>query len=264
MKKLLALTLLIAASLSLSASITLTPTAVDTGYCEASYSCKVTATGGTAPYTYTVSSGTLPSGLKIAKATGVISGIVHLHNDTSITFVVTAHDKNNAQGFRSYTMYIVNKVVTWEQNVAAWANVGNTPPTYSQVYNTYRTSLNNVMYSENTTSVIIPYGRNFTSPGGAATFHLGAGKSQYFNLRMLGTYGYSNIKGDSLSMNIKYTSLAGHTSNVYIDSTKVNILAHDSIRINAVRLQLAGLPSDSTGLTSGQLYKSGNTLKIKY
>lgn len=40
----------------------------------ASYSTAITVSGGTAPYTWSVSAGTLPAGLSLAAATGVISG----------------------------------------------------------------------------------------------------------------------------------------------------------------------------------------------
>ncbi len=122
--------------------ITISPSALDTAYCKTFYSLTVTASGGTKPYAYTVSSGTLPAGLNLAKSTGNISGTVNLTNDTSITFTVRATDKLGATGTRSYTMIIRNKVLTWQQLVSAWSLQPNTFPSYSQVYDTWRNSAN--------------------------------------------------------------------------------------------------------------------------
>ncbi|WP_415583667.1 putative Ig domain-containing protein, partial [Janthinobacterium lividum] len=42
------------------------------------YSATLSATGGTAPYTFSVSSGTLPAGLSLNGATGVLSGTTNV------------------------------------------------------------------------------------------------------------------------------------------------------------------------------------------
>jgi hypothetical protein len=54
--------------------ITVSPTSLANGLQNLSYSQTVTATGGTAPYTFTVSAGTLPTGLSLSP-TGVLSGV---------------------------------------------------------------------------------------------------------------------------------------------------------------------------------------------
>jgi hypothetical protein len=138
MKKFLSiLTFLIVANATFAA-ITFTPTAIDSGYCKQTYYCKITATGGTAPYAYTVTSGSLPSGLKLDKASGVLSGILNYTRDTSITFTVQAKDKKNVTGTKAYTMYITNQVVGWADIVGYWQNIPNTFPSYGQIYNTWR------------------------------------------------------------------------------------------------------------------------------
>lgn len=138
MKKLITiLSLIFIAQVGLAA-ITFTPATIDSGYCETAYSCKVTATGGKAPYVYTISAGVLPTGLTINKSTGRISGIIHFQSDTLITFTVRAKDALNATGTKEYTMYITNKVVTWSDIVSYWQNVPNTFPDYTKIYNTWR------------------------------------------------------------------------------------------------------------------------------
>jgi hypothetical protein len=61
-------------TLTLRSTPTITTSTLDVGTVGAAYSDTVVAAGGAAPYTYTVESGSLPPGLSLAAATGVISG----------------------------------------------------------------------------------------------------------------------------------------------------------------------------------------------
>jgi parallel beta-helix repeat protein len=60
-------------SLANSGSLTITPTSVPSGTVGATYSFALAANGGVTPYTWQVTSGTLPSGLQLT-TTGVIAG----------------------------------------------------------------------------------------------------------------------------------------------------------------------------------------------
>ncbi|MVA23104.1 putative Ig domain-containing protein [Agrobacterium vitis] len=87
------------------ASGTLTAATVGTAYSET-----VTASGGTSPYSYAVSSGTLPSGLTLNTATGSISGTPTTAANTS--FTITATDANGATGSASYSLAVTEPSVT--------------------------------------------------------------------------------------------------------------------------------------------------------
>jgi len=65
------------------------------------YSHTVTATGGTAPYTFVISAGALPPGLTLNAVTGVISGTPT--SGGGATFTVQATDVNGNTGSRAYT-----------------------------------------------------------------------------------------------------------------------------------------------------------------
>lgn len=57
------------------------------------YSCQVAVTGGTAPYTYAVTTGTLPAGLSLDGSTGLISGTPTTSGTSTFTVTVTDSSK---------------------------------------------------------------------------------------------------------------------------------------------------------------------------
>jgi len=57
------------------------------------YSSRLTATGGNAPYKWSLSSGHLPRGLHINRSTGAISGKPSKHDSGTYTFTVKVADK---------------------------------------------------------------------------------------------------------------------------------------------------------------------------
>jgi hypothetical protein len=85
--------------------ITLNPTTLPAGMTGIAYSQSVTATGGTAPYAYTVSNGALPSGLTLNSANGAITGVPLQAG--LFTFTIRATDAAACPGARQYTMTIV-------------------------------------------------------------------------------------------------------------------------------------------------------------
>lgn len=76
-------------------TISVLPTTLPSGTLGSIYSTTLTASGGTATYTYTLTSGTLPTGLTLTNA-GVISGTPSGANGT-YTFSVKVVDANNCE-----------------------------------------------------------------------------------------------------------------------------------------------------------------------
>ena len=70
----------------------------------------LTADGGTQPYTYKVSSGTLPEGMNIAPATGVISGTASRAG--TFKFTVSAEDANGMTASKSFTVKVTQTTLT--------------------------------------------------------------------------------------------------------------------------------------------------------
>ncbi len=88
-------------------TITLDPICRPVGELKTYYETSVQASGGTAPYTYSVSSGQLPPGLVVNTVTGIISGIPAKLGVYG--FTVTAIDHNGCVGSQNYSIQIKRK-----------------------------------------------------------------------------------------------------------------------------------------------------------
>ena len=91
-----------------NSTITITPATLPRGTQGIAYSQRLTAAGGIAPYSFAVSSGTLPAGLTINATTGVIAGTPAGSGDT--TFAITVTDSTTgtpSTATISYTLQIV-------------------------------------------------------------------------------------------------------------------------------------------------------------
>lgn len=111
----------------------------------------ISATGGTAPYTYTVVSGTLPNGLSLNSSTGAISG--RTSSTGTFLFAVKASDANRNSGQKNFTLLVTTvtmtlnpdtldpalKNIAYEQTLSVTGGVG--PYTYSVLTGSLPTGL---------------------------------------------------------------------------------------------------------------------------
>jgi len=87
-------------SITVAAAVTpvqITTGSVSAGQVGAAYSTMIQATGGTTPYSWSISSGALPGGLALAAATGTISGTPTTSGSFSFTAKVTDSTSPSAQ-----------------------------------------------------------------------------------------------------------------------------------------------------------------------
>ncbi len=84
--------------------IELLPTTLPQGVQGVAYSAMVAASGGQAPYTYSVSAGALPTGLSLDAGSGGITGTPTALGNAS--FTITAVDANGCERSRAYTLVI--------------------------------------------------------------------------------------------------------------------------------------------------------------
>ena len=85
-------------------SLTINPTTLPAGTKALAYSQSLSATGGSGPYTYALSSGALPAGLALNTATGAITGTPTANGLANFTVRVT--DGNGDAGTRAYALNI--------------------------------------------------------------------------------------------------------------------------------------------------------------
>src|SRR5205085_251700 len=71
-------------------TITLPPNTLSIGQTGVAYSLALNASGGTAPYTFTMTDGIFPDGLSLNSVTGMISGTPIAARDFNFTLKVTA------------------------------------------------------------------------------------------------------------------------------------------------------------------------------
>jgi len=86
-------------------TITLSPATLPSGVMSTAYASQtITASGGTAPYSFSITSGSLPTGLSLNTLAGTLSGTPAAAG--TYNFTVTATDANNATGARAYSVTI--------------------------------------------------------------------------------------------------------------------------------------------------------------
>lgn len=87
------------------------------------YGQTLSASGGTAPYQYTLSSGALPAGLTLDGATGTISGTPTVAGD--FTFTLTATDANGIAGSMDYDLVVDEAATLVPETNLATATAGS-------------------------------------------------------------------------------------------------------------------------------------------
>lgn len=111
-------------------AITLAPSTLSNGTSGVNYSQTLSAQGGTAPYTFAITSGAMPSGITLSSA-GVLSGAPTQAG--AFNFTVTATDDLGMKGTQAYTL-IINQAVPVAVNDAA-ATLANQAVTIPVTFN---------------------------------------------------------------------------------------------------------------------------------
>jgi len=169
--------------------LTITTASLPDGALNQTYSQQLAATGGTQPLTWTLGSGSLPTGLILA-GTGVISGTPTILGSFSFDVVVT--DVNQASARKSLTINITSAVTITSGNftgavLAAFSQTvtaaGGTPP-----------------YTFSIASGTLPTGLNLNATTGVISGTPGAGGTSTFTVTATDARGQSGSKTISISI----------------------------------------------------------------
>jgi hypothetical protein len=149
-------TIVIAAAPPVCPVITINPPTLPNGTVGVAYSQTFTGSGGTGPYTFTVTLGTLPAGLTLTAA-GVLAGTPTAAGTT--TFTVRGTDANGCFAERIYTLVVACPVITLAPPTLP---AGTTGVAYSQ---TITASGGTGPYVFTVTSGALPAGLTLTPAG---------------------------------------------------------------------------------------------------
>ncbi|HEY8131773.1 MAG TPA: proprotein convertase P-domain-containing protein, partial [Thermoanaerobaculia bacterium] len=90
--------------------LTVSPSTLPNGAAGIAYNQTITASGGTAPYTFSLTAGALPSGLTLSSA-GALAGAPTTTGSAS--FTITAVDANGCVGSRAYSMNVTAGITSF-------------------------------------------------------------------------------------------------------------------------------------------------------
>lgn len=150
--------------------ITVLPATLPSGAIGTAYNQTVSGSGGTAPYTFAVTSGTLPTGLLLNASTGAITGSPL--TAATFNFTITASDANGCPGSRAFTIVIAAagcSVITLSPNTLPPGVIGNP---YSQ---TITASGGTAPYTFSVISGALPNGLTLGGNGSISGIPLTAG-----------------------------------------------------------------------------------------
>ena len=179
-------------------SLTVNPSSLPNGSQSVAYSQTVTASGGTGPYTFAITSGALPTGLSLNAASGAITGTPTGSGVSN--FTVQATDSNGNIGNRAFSVNIGTNALT--VNPASLPN-GSQGVVYSQ---TVTASGGTGSYTFTVTSGALPAGLSLNGSSGAITGTPGGSGPSNFTIRATDTSG--NTGSRAYTVNIGTTTLA--------------------------------------------------------
>ncbi len=237
-------------------TITLSPATLTAGQVGVSYSQTITASGGTSPYTYTVTSGALPAGLSLS-AGGVLSGTPTAAG--TFSFTVTAKDSNNITGAQAYTLAVAAApTITLSPTTLTAGQVG---VAYSQ---TITASGGTSPYTYTVTSGALPAGL-VLSTGGALSGTPTAGGTFSFTVTAKDSNNITGAQAYTLTVNAPTITLspstlpAGQVGAAYSQTITASggTSPYSNYRVSSGALP-AGLSLSTSGVLSGTPTAAGS------
>ena len=158
-------------TLVVTASVTFTFSTPPSGVVGTPYSFTLSAAGGTTPYTWSLSSGSLPAGLTLNASTGVVSGTPTLAGTSSFTAKVTDNKNKTATFATSITILSSMLTVAVSASTATVAPGGTVSYTITAT-NSGQTALTGATFTEPLTDVLddASYNSDASATAGSVSF----------------------------------------------------------------------------------------------
>ncbi|WP_430542654.1 putative Ig domain-containing protein [Xanthomonas sacchari] len=228
-----------------SPTLTLSPPALPVGTAGSAYSQALSATGGTAPYSYSLATGALPAGMSLSAA-GVLSGTPTQAG--SFVFTATVTDSTAGvpgQASRSYTLSIAAPTLTQGQPTLP---AGTSGTAYNQ---TLSTSGGTAPYSYSVVSGALPTGLSLT-PAGVLSGTPSAAGSFAFSIKVSDANGFSATQAYTLTIAsaVPAPVAANDTGATLVDTAlTLAVTGNDTGSIDSIAIATA--PSHGTATVDG-------------
>ncbi len=191
--------------------ITLTPTTLANGVVGQTFMQQFSPTGGAAPFTYSLSGGTLPTGVTL-QPDGKLTGIPEAAGN--FNFTVKATDKNGCMGTVAITWQIACPNIVISPTTLHDGIAGQSYSPVEQLTSTGGTA----PYSYAVTAGLLPSGMQLTSDGKLQGTPLQTGGFS-FTVTVTDKFGCTGIRGYSLTINCGITGIVPKNSQLP-DGTK--------------------------------------------
>jgi hypothetical protein len=178
-------------SVTISGGVSITTASLPAGDVSAAYSQTFAASGGTSPYTWTISSGTLPAGLTLS-STGVLSGTPTTAGASTFTILVTDNIGGTASHNFTLTINAVLAITTTSPLPA-----GDVSSVYSQ---TFTVSGGTSPFTWSVSAGPLPAGLTLNSAGVLSGTPTTAGTSN-FTVKVADAAGGTTTKAFALTIN---------------------------------------------------------------
>jgi uncharacterized protein (DUF2147 family) len=210
-------------------TIALTPTTLPTGTAGTTYSQTLTASGGTTPYSFVITGGSLPSGFTLSP-TGQLSGTTGLAG--TFNFTATATDANSFTGSNPYQITIAPaapSIVSFFSGSGQSATVNNAfaNPLAARVTDQF----NNPISGVTVTFTAPTTGASGSFTGGANTITAttdinGIATTSFTANTIAGTYSVlANIQGGTTPAAFSLTNVAGNAASLAFTGLPTNTAA---------------------------------------
>jgi hypothetical protein len=202
-------------------AVTYLPTATQ----GAVYSLPITVVGGTGPYTYSVTSGSLPTGLTLNTNSGLLSGTPTAVQTSN--FTITGRDSTNCAAARNYIMQVVaaGSII----QVTGGSSVGNVPITAASyvvngVTNTQSAEISGTNVAVQTTAAINLNSLTVNDNGTLKTLNVAnLNGGTIANVTLAASEGAFGVHLNGTATSIATSGMPNFTSSAAAISTNVNL-----------------------------------------